>query len=386
MTSYMKRYHNLKGDIELYFIPTQYQLPDIFTKPLDEPTFKRLIVELAKVLKSPKVFFSNPTGGIFGEVGVNTFRNAIEAHYLPYSSEYVPPSSINIVRQYFPTNRYRRKSLPKELLKKDSFLLGRDALADSTTEADLRKSAPPDSIPQQQSKDKGTKNYTLDHIFAGTDLNVLADKAKSFDEVILEDHSKLVHNVPTDFIVLDSLEDDPIIVADESEEGEEGEDEGIHADSNVETEDTFIPKYPSLSSLPTELKELPSKFNELLKKLKEFSKTATNLTSQVTELKTLQWELPSEFLSIPTQAIAYASKKTKDASVPSASQASTQRAKGEKNTNQSTISHPPKSSLKTEEEHIKTDKGKKVVSLKDAEEECSNSECNAPLRKEDIMS
>ncbi|GJY71471.1 hypothetical protein Tco_0475174 [Tanacetum coccineum] len=40
------RDHILKGDIELYFIPTQYQLDDIFTKPLDEPTFKRLIVEL----------------------------------------------------------------------------------------------------------------------------------------------------------------------------------------------------------------------------------------------------------------------------------------------------------------------------------------------------
>ncbi|GKF33417.1 hypothetical protein Tco_0106617 [Tanacetum coccineum] len=40
------RDHILKGDIELHFIPTQYQLADIFTKPLDEPTFIRLIVEL----------------------------------------------------------------------------------------------------------------------------------------------------------------------------------------------------------------------------------------------------------------------------------------------------------------------------------------------------
>ncbi|GJX04315.1 retrovirus-related pol polyprotein from transposon TNT 1-94 [Tanacetum coccineum] len=40
------RDHVLKGDIELHFIPTQYQLADIFTMPLDEPTFKRLIVEL----------------------------------------------------------------------------------------------------------------------------------------------------------------------------------------------------------------------------------------------------------------------------------------------------------------------------------------------------
>ncbi|GJX72036.1 retrovirus-related pol polyprotein from transposon TNT 1-94 [Tanacetum coccineum] len=32
----------LKGDIELHFIPSKYQLADIFTKPLDEPTFTRL--------------------------------------------------------------------------------------------------------------------------------------------------------------------------------------------------------------------------------------------------------------------------------------------------------------------------------------------------------
>ncbi|GJU83420.1 retrovirus-related pol polyprotein from transposon TNT 1-94 [Tanacetum coccineum] len=36
----------LNGDIELHFILTQYQLDDIFTKPLDEPTFKILIVKL----------------------------------------------------------------------------------------------------------------------------------------------------------------------------------------------------------------------------------------------------------------------------------------------------------------------------------------------------
>ncbi|GKD16106.1 hypothetical protein Tco_1205264 [Tanacetum coccineum] len=40
------RDHILKGDIELHFIPTQYQLADIFIKPLDEPNFKRLICEL----------------------------------------------------------------------------------------------------------------------------------------------------------------------------------------------------------------------------------------------------------------------------------------------------------------------------------------------------
>ncbi|GJY13301.1 retrovirus-related pol polyprotein from transposon TNT 1-94, partial [Tanacetum coccineum] len=36
----------LKGDIELHFVPTELQLADIFTKPLAEPRFTRLIAEL----------------------------------------------------------------------------------------------------------------------------------------------------------------------------------------------------------------------------------------------------------------------------------------------------------------------------------------------------
>nr|GEV30396.1 hypothetical protein [Tanacetum cinerariifolium] len=38
--------HILKGDIELHFVPTDLQLADIFTKPLAEPSFTRLVVEL----------------------------------------------------------------------------------------------------------------------------------------------------------------------------------------------------------------------------------------------------------------------------------------------------------------------------------------------------
>nr|GEX57041.1 retrovirus-related Pol polyprotein from transposon TNT 1-94 [Tanacetum cinerariifolium] len=38
--------HILKGDIELYFLPTDLQLADIFTKPLADPSFTRLLVEL----------------------------------------------------------------------------------------------------------------------------------------------------------------------------------------------------------------------------------------------------------------------------------------------------------------------------------------------------
>ncbi|GKA80852.1 hypothetical protein Tco_0787544 [Tanacetum coccineum] len=59
-----------------------------------------------KALENSKVSFSIPTGGIYGELGVNTFRNAIGAHYLPHSSEYVAPPSIDVVRHWFPTIGY----------------------------------------------------------------------------------------------------------------------------------------------------------------------------------------------------------------------------------------------------------------------------------------
>ncbi|GKC41349.1 retrovirus-related pol polyprotein from transposon TNT 1-94 [Tanacetum coccineum] len=53
------RDHIIKGDIELHIIPSQYQLADIFTKHLDESTFKRLIVELAELVafQAPNTYF-----------------------------------------------------------------------------------------------------------------------------------------------------------------------------------------------------------------------------------------------------------------------------------------------------------------------------------------
>ncbi|GJT13290.1 hypothetical protein Tco_0860332 [Tanacetum coccineum] len=72
----------------------------------------------AKALENSKVSFSIPTGGIYGEVGLNTFRNAIGAHYLPHSSEYVAPPSIDVVRKWFPTIGYGEEVSTKGTLKK----------------------------------------------------------------------------------------------------------------------------------------------------------------------------------------------------------------------------------------------------------------------------
>ncbi|GKB82079.1 hypothetical protein Tco_0948974 [Tanacetum coccineum] len=72
----------------------------------------------AKTLKNSKVSFFVPTGGIYGEVRINTFMNAIGAHYLPHSIEYVTPPSIDIVRPWFETIRYGETIPVKGTLKK----------------------------------------------------------------------------------------------------------------------------------------------------------------------------------------------------------------------------------------------------------------------------
>nr|GFA02483.1 hypothetical protein [Tanacetum cinerariifolium] len=125
---------------------------------------------------------------------------------------------------------------------------------------------------------------------------------------------------------------------DEDEEANE-----VHATTNVETEDTLVPKSSSTSSLPTKLKELSSKFNELTEEElpAEFILVPTQVKVIQAKLKILD-ALPSLLHKVTnalnqfTQAIV--SKKTKDNSVPLAGQAGTQPAEGEKNTIQATTS------------------------------------------------
>ncbi|GJX19080.1 hypothetical protein Tco_0221757 [Tanacetum coccineum] len=209
---------------------------------------------------------------------------------------------------------------------------------------------------------------------------------------MLEDLAKLVPNVKADFKDLDTPEYEPIIVVDDSEEDEEeGKNDEIHSTTNDEIKDTLAstPPFPrsiqiqeltnqilsahdSRSSLPTELKELPSKFNELTDEVKALKIHVYGLEIEVWKLEgglnSLNWELPAEFFSVPNQVTsAQAKLKTLDAllslllkvtqdlnmfakvlhsatskagdqRVPSAGQASTMSAEGEKNTNQATIS------------------------------------------------
>ncbi|GJS16147.1 retrovirus-related pol polyprotein from transposon TNT 1-94 [Tanacetum coccineum] len=55
ITYHFIRDHILKGDIELYFVPTDLQLADIFIKPLAEPSFTRLVAELGNLNVTSKL-------------------------------------------------------------------------------------------------------------------------------------------------------------------------------------------------------------------------------------------------------------------------------------------------------------------------------------------
>ncbi|GJW10239.1 hypothetical protein Tco_1576066 [Tanacetum coccineum] len=292
--------------------------------------YKEYLSELwytAKALKNSKVWFSTPIRGILGKVRVNTFRNAIGAHYLSHSTEYVATPPLETIRAWFSTIGYSEEIRAKGTLRK-SCLPPRSTLdinpsqppastlvvvglhkedhqatsgptslgvtsegganpqlssAKSKVGADSGLSAPKDSISQTTRNDEGPNKLSPDHISAGVN-----------------------------FIDLDSQADDHILFINESE-GEK-EDEEIHATKHTETEATLAfqppssrklefeknkaedevallsaqPSFPNVAqltelpikslkpkfskilsardfsnSLPTKLKELPSKLNEL---------------------------------------------------------------------------------------------------------------------------
>nr|GEV18381.1 hypothetical protein [Tanacetum cinerariifolium] len=198
------------------------------------------------------------------------------------------------------------------------------------------------------------------HTNLGT--NVESSSAKISKTIKLEDSSKLMHDVKTDFMDLDSPKDEPIFVQDKNEEAEEADKyEDTHATSHEETEDSLVPYPPSLkiiqlreltnqvlllqsqnqkldlipfepkelSSMITilsgevkELKkhvkemefELPEDLKELPTKLDTFTSTVSSPTFHVAELKTLQWKLPADFLALPSQVSSVQAKlKTLDA-------------------------------------------------------------------------
>ncbi|GJV05487.1 hypothetical protein Tco_1343143 [Tanacetum coccineum] len=215
------------------------------------------------------------------------------------------------------------------------------ASAASTVEADPGNSAPSDFVPQQQGMNEGTKNTSYDHLFAGTDLHVIAYQTKSISEGL-----KIALTQPItgkgDSSIARQIEEETFSTIKLEDLAKLMKDDGIHATENVETEDTSVPissipgllnskAYPTKSSffssqnattgiekielkellgkslkteflnilyahdfstsLPTELKDLPSNLNELTGEVK-------GLKKQVHELEI---KLPGDLKEIPTK-------------------------------------------------------------------------------------
>ncbi|GJW15755.1 hypothetical protein Tco_0019888 [Tanacetum coccineum] len=339
---------------------------------------------------------------------------------------------------------------------------GHDASAASTTKADPGKPDPNDSISLQQGKTKSagdrlktahtvtcpnleTNKAEKEVSFGDDEFNTSPNLSSSDDvlkDIKMKDLSKLVQNVKVDFMDLDLPRDDePIIIQDEEKEddAEEVDTKKVHLEVPKETEDAleklktkaeaevevaFLSAQPSISYPTVEhlTKLLVKPLTHELSKLLTSHDFSNSLPTELKELlkakiKTLD-ALPSLLNKVTTaldrfvKAIEDASQQVGDKSVPSAGQAGTHPAEGEKNTTQVAItqlfqrriaedaerenlnsqpittttpitttiippttlqlqspflSSPPNSFPQTEGELIKKHKGKKVMSSKNAE-------------------
>ncbi|GJU68120.1 hypothetical protein Tco_1254379 [Tanacetum coccineum] len=140
--------------------------------------------------------------------------------------------------------------------------------------------------------DEGTQNYSLDHIFTGTNPSVLIDKTKSVvdglktahtdlgtneesrsDEISkkikLEDLLNLMQDTRSAFLTPDSLQDEPIIVLDERKLPAE-----------------FIGLPSQISSVQEKLKTLdvlPSLLHKVIDTLNRFATIMENASSKATD-------------------------------------------------------------------------------------------------------
>nr|GFC09851.1 hypothetical protein [Tanacetum cinerariifolium] len=69
----------------------------------------------AKALENSRIWSSTPRGGVRGEIGVTTIKNAIRANY---SDEYVDSPSLDIVKPWFTEIGYNGEIDVKGTLKK----------------------------------------------------------------------------------------------------------------------------------------------------------------------------------------------------------------------------------------------------------------------------
>ncbi|GJV29486.1 retrovirus-related pol polyprotein from transposon TNT 1-94 [Tanacetum coccineum] len=305
------RDHILKGDIELHFIPTQYQLADIFTKPLDEPTFKRLIVELGKKPRAK-------SGLRRKQSSKHTSESKTEA-YKSITGQSKKETQSSSAKDKSPIHHSPLIPVVGEIHKEAQQAADGPTSLGATSEEGAHPQLSSDMSVfliiepvysssfiftlslHQDGMDEGTKNYLIDHIFTGTNPSVLVDQTKS-----ARDGLKITN---TD--------------SDESEEEETEKDEDTHATSHDLPEDTSFPHPPSQKS--AQIQELMAQVHLLQSYKKELEQQKTTAEAkvaslkarhsypdinQLTDLLNIQWELPAEFQALPV-LVSLVQKKLK---------------------------------------------------------------------------
>ncbi|GJS83255.1 hypothetical protein Tco_0749796 [Tanacetum coccineum] len=214
---------------------------------------------------------STPTGGIRGDIGINTFRNALRAHYLPHLNVPVdrkaPKHSSQIEEVPQGKNPGAKSGLRRKQSSKHTSESKTEAFKSKTGQSekemksnsakDKRPShpSPPTPVVGEMRKEAQqvvggptslgatSKEGAHPQLGSGTNPSVLVDQTKSAgdglktaqtnsstneeskaDEISkkikLEDLSDLLKDTRSAFFTPDFLQDEPIIVSDESEEEE----------------------------------------------------------------------------------------------------------------------------------------------------------------------
>ncbi|GKC32327.1 hypothetical protein Tco_1039621 [Tanacetum coccineum] len=165
--------------------------------------------------------------------------------------------------------------------------------------------APKPSSQTDKDMDEGTKNYSFDHIFAGSNPSVLVDKTKSAGDglntthtdsckneesrandtskkIKLKDLLEFLKDTRSAFFTPDSPQDDLIIVTDESKE-EEANKEDTHDTSHDVPKDTLVLPHPSPKS--AQIQELMAQVQLLKSKKDELEQQKATAKAEVASLK-----------------------------------------------------------------------------------------------------
>ncbi|GJU82723.1 hypothetical protein Tco_1285088 [Tanacetum coccineum] len=253
---------------------SKFYLKEASTRALNE--YKEYLSEVwytTKTLDDSKVWISSPRGGVRGEIGITTFRNALRAQYLPHSSgkigglDQILNKDANIL--YCLANGVQvdyAKIIWEDLIHKLNKKTREKIVPYPRFISLLLEYIMPEydnkelTINPTQGMDEGTKNHSFDHIFAGSNLSVLVDTTKSARDglktantysgankesraddislkVKLEDLLDILKDTRSAFFTPDSPPGEPIIVSDESEEEEE-----VARDKDIEATSHDVPK------------------------------------------------------------------------------------------------------------------------------------------------